>query len=153
MKFSVLELRKTKLPITQTSEIDFSNELNGFEDIISSEICNVSETISRNDGFYSVDATISIKLTLESAISLKEVPYEINTRTTFLFTENKEDVEDSDAILIENGEIDTFDAILTEILCNKPMTVSLPGEEYKNEESEEESINPAFASLADLLKK
>ncbi len=152
MKYTVLELRKSKLPLTEESNLDLSEDLNGFEDILSSSECNVVETLTKHDSFYQVDAKIKIQLVLESSISLKEVPYDIETEATFLFTDNKEDANENDAILIENGTIDTKDAILTEILCNKPMTVCLPGEVYNSDDSEEDSINPAFASLADLLK-
>ncbi len=153
MRYTTLDLRKMKLPITETSEIDFSSDLIGLEDILSCSKATVVETLTKQDSFYQVDCSIKINLMIESSISLKEVPYEIVTNATFLYTDNKDDVSEYDAILIENGVIDTYDAILTEILCNKPMTVRLPGEEYNNDEDESEKINPAFAGLADLLKK
>ena len=153
MRYATSDLRKMQLPLTEESEIDFSNDLIGLEDILSCSKAKVVETISKQDTFYKVDASIKINLVIESAISLKEVPYEIVTNVTFLYTFDKDDVSEFDAILIENGVVDTYDAILTEILCNKPMTVCLPGEEYKNDDDDKDNINPAFASLADLLKK
>ncbi len=153
MRYATSDLRKMQLPLTETSEIDFSSELIGLEDILSCSKANVVETISKQDTFYKIDASININLIIESAISLKEVPYEINTNVTFLYTNDKDDVSEFDAILIENGMIDTYDAILTEILCNKPMTVCLPGEVFTSDEEDNDNINPAFAGLADLLKK
>ena len=36
MKYAIPQLRKFKMPLRETSEIDFSQELNGFEDVLSS---------------------------------------------------------------------------------------------------------------------
>jgi uncharacterized metal-binding protein YceD (DUF177 family) len=155
MKYAIPQLRKFKMPLRETSEIDFSQELNGFEDVLSSSKALVDETLSQiSEDTYNLKASIKITLTLQSAISLKEVPYAIDTVLDIEYTTNK-GTEDSDAIVIENNTIDTYDAILTEILCQKPMTVTLDGEEFIDEapEDDTEKINPAFQGLADLLKK
>jgi uncharacterized metal-binding protein YceD (DUF177 family) len=155
MKYAIPQLRKFKMPLRETSEIDFSQELNGFEDVLSSSKALVDETLSQiSEDTYNLKASIKITVTLQSAISLKEVPYAIDTVLDVDYTLDKS-TEDSDAIVIENNTIDTTDAILTEILCQKPMTVTLDGEEFIDEapEDDTEKINPAFQGLADLLKK
>ncbi len=154
MKYTLLQLKKTKLPLTVDETFDFKEELNGFEDILDSGIANVKETLEQHGDIYLVKAHINISLTLESCISLKKVPYVVDTDAQFEYISSAEQSENSDAIVIENGTIDTREAILTEILCNKPMTVYLDGEEFEDdiEEDDDDKINPAFSSLADLLK-
>ncbi len=154
MKYTILELRKLNLPLSETNEFDFSEELNGFEDILSSSKAAVEETLSKlDDNFYHLKAHIKIDLVLESAITLEKVPYAIDTILNVDYT-TLQNVTDEDAIIVENNTIDTYDAILTEILCQKPMTVRNEGEEFESDVVEEEDkINPAFASLADFLKK
>ena len=156
MKYTLLQLKKIKLPLTLEETFDFSEDLNGFEDILDSSEAVVTETLSQHGDVFVVKAHIKISLTLESCISLKRVPYVVDTDAVFEYTSNQEVSEDSDAIVIEKGTFDTRDAILTEILCNKPMTISLDGEEFEDdvvEVEEEDKINPAFSGLADLLKK
>ena len=56
------------------------------------------------------------------------------------------------AFLIEGVTLNTKEAILTNILCEKPM--SFTKENFVSdveEETEDDNINPAFASLKDLL--
>ncbi len=154
MKHTFLELRKLNLPLTENSEFDFSKELNGFEDILSSSKAAVTETLTRiDDTTYHLKAYIKIDLVLESAITLEKVPYAIDTILNVDYT-TLQNVTDEDAIIVENNTIDTYDAILTEILCQKPMTARNEGEEFESElpDEEEEKVNPAFASLADFLK-
>ena len=157
MRYTLLQLKKTKLPLTENQEIDFSEELNGFEDIVDSSIAEISETLTQlSEDIYIVKAHIKISLTLESCITLEKVPYVVDTDCEFEYTTNAQLSENSDAIVIEKGTIDTRDAILTEILCNKPMTICKDGEEFVDdivEVEEENPINPAFSGLADLLKK
>lgn len=153
MKYTILELKKLNLPLNEVNEFDFSEELNGFEDILSSSKATVKETLSKlDDTFYHLKAHIKIDLVLESAITLKKVPYAIDTILNVDYT-TLQNVTDEDAIIVENNTIDTYDAILTEILCQKPMTARNEGEEFESDlEEEEDKINPAFASLADFLK-
>lgn len=153
MKYTILELKKLNLPLNEVNEFDFSEELNGFEDILSSSKATVEETLSKvDDTFYHLKAHIRIDLVLESAITLEKVPYAIDTILNVDYT-TLQNVTDEDAIIVENNTIDTYDAILTEILCQKPMTARNEGEEFESDlEEEEDKINPAFASLADFLK-
>ena len=158
MKYTIFQLRKLNMPFSVEESIDFSKDLDGFEDILRSSIANVKETIRKvDDNTFIVEANIKICLILESSISLEEIPHDIDITEKFEYTLDKSLAEDSDAILIENNTVDTYDSILTEILCNKPMTSIIEGEEFISDEveekTEEENINPAFASLADLLKK
>jgi len=144
------------MPFSEKSEMDFSKDLNGFEDIIDSSVASVNETLSQiTETTFHLNAHIKINLVLESCITLERVPYAIDTILDVDYTTDK-NVTDSDAIFIENNTIDTYDAILTEILCQKPMTISNDGEEFEDdvvEDNTEEAINPAFQGLADLLKK
>lgn len=153
MKYTILELKKLNLPLNEVTEFDFSEELNGFEDILSSSKATVEETLTKlNDDYFHLKAHIKIDLVLESAITLEKVPYAIDTILNVDYT-TLQNVTDEDAIIVENNTIDTYDAILTEILCQKPMTAKNPGEEFESDlEEEEDKINPAFASLADFLK-
>ncbi len=158
MKYTIFQLRKLNMPFSVEESIDFSKDLDGFEDIIRSSIANVKETIRRvNDDTFIVEANIKISLVIESSISLDEITQDIDLNESFEYTLDKSLAEDSDAILIENNTVDTYDAILTEILCNKPMTSIIDGEEFVSDEvsteDESDEINPSFAGLADLLKK
>ncbi len=157
MKYTVFQLRKLKMPFEVDEEFDLSNDLDGFEDILKSTPAHVIEKISQvSDDTWEIKAHISIILTLQSSISLKEIPYKVECDTEFEYTLDKDLANDSDAILVENNTIDTTDAILTEILCQKPMTSCYDDEEFESDIATDDSndkINPAFAGLADLLKK
>ena len=91
---------------------------------------------------------------MEDSISLKEIPYLIETTAEEIFST---DASMEDVFVIDGITIDTKEAILTNILINKPMSVT--NEEFESdfdededvEEVSEEYINPAFASLKDLL--
>ena len=97
--------------------------------------------------------SISIELTLVDSISLKEVSYTVETDAEEIYT-----TDDSidDAFFIDGQTLDTKEAILTNILIAKPMSYTLEDDFYdeiegEEIEEEEEYINPAFASLKDLL--
>lgn len=140
------------MPYKFVDELDLSKDLDGFEDIIKASVCRVEGTLKeRGIDTYLYEFSISIDLELEDAISLKAIPYKINAKASELFTtdSNLEDV-----ILIEGQTLDTYDAVLTAVICNKPMAYT--EEEFEDdvdevEEVKEEKINPAFAGLKDLL--
>ena len=150
MQLTLAQLRKLSFPYSFEEELDLSNELNGFEDIKSSSLVSVSYLIKeRGIDTYLVKFKIHVDLVLEDSVSLKDVPYTIDTEEEELFT-----TDDSidDAFIIEGMTLNTKEAILTNILCEKPM--SYTEEEFESdidEEDEEDKINPAFASLKDLL--
>ena len=153
MKFTIAQLRKLSMPYHFKEDIDLSNDLNGLEDIIKIKYCHVDSTIKdRGDGSYRIDFEISCNLILSDSITLEEIEYPIDTKTSEVFST---DESEEDAFLIEGITLDTKEAIISAILCEKPMTVSnsdMSGSvmEEDNEE-DEDKVNPAFASLKDLL--
>ena len=152
MKFTLAQLRKYSMPYSFDESLDLSEELNGFEDIISAGPCNV-HTVIRERGIdtYLLSFNIKVELKMQDAVTLEEIPYVIETAAEEIFTT---DEEIEDAFIIDGITIDTKEAILTNILINKPMSVSdsdFIDESEDFEESEEDNINPAFASLKDLL--
>lgn len=150
MQFTLAQLRKLGNNYSFDETLDLSNELNGFEDIISSSLCKVHTTIKeRGENTYLCQFHIEIDLILEDSNTLEEIPYNINVDAEELFS--KDEALD-DAFIIEGITLDTKEAILTNILINKPMSTSKTS--YVEEdvvEEPEEKINPAFANLKDLL--
>ena len=151
MKFTLAQLRNKKFPITCEEEIDLKEDLLGFEDVVDASICKVKTTIhERGDETYLCNFNIHIDLTLKDSVTLKEVPYKIETTAEEIFS-----TDDSidDVILIDGITLDTKEAILTAVLIAKPMSYSEETfeDEIEDEEVQEEKINPAFASLKDLL--
>ena len=150
MRFTLAQLRKTIMPYSFDESLDLSSELDGFEDIISSKPCEVHTVIKeRGIDTYLAIFNIKIEVVMQDSVSLLEIPYTIETTAEEIFT-----TDDSmeDVFLIEGQTLDTKEAVLTNILINKPMSVT--NEEFESdieEEEEEEKINPAFASLKDLL--
>ena len=153
MRISIQELKKSQFPLTVEESLDFSKSLVGFEDILDCSNCKVKEVIKMlTTDTYQIKFEISIDLTLESSISLKKIPYHISSDFEEIFSTSDDEIELSDGIKIEDNVLDTEEAILTEILTQKPMSSSLDDESFEDDEAEE-YINPAFAGLDDLLKK
>lgn len=150
MQFTLAQLRKLGNNYSFDEKLDLSNELNGFEDIISSSLCNVYTIIKeRGENTYLCQFHIEIDLILEDSNTLEEIPYNINVDAEELFST---DESLDDAFIIEGITLDTKEAILTNILINKPMSTSKTS--YVDdvvEDEPEEKINPAFANLKDLL--
>lgn len=150
MQFTLAQLRKLGNNYSFDEKLDLSNELNGFEDIISSSLCNVHTIIKeRGENIYLCQFHIEIDLILEDSNTLEEIPYNINVDAEELFST---DESLDDAFIIEGITLDTKEAILTNILINKPMSTSKTS--YVDdvvEDEPEEKINPAFANLKDLL--
>lgn len=154
MRYTLAQLRKTKMPHFFEEELNLSEDLNGFEDIIGSKTAYVTGEINEvGIDEYLFKMNIQIDLVLQSAISLKEVEYHVDTDCEELYGLNSS--LDEDINLIEGQTIDTKEAVITNIIINKPMRVVLAGEELKVEspELEEKTVNSAFASLKDLLDK
>ena len=150
MQLTLAQLRKLSFPYVCDEELDLSNELNGFEDIKSSSLVKVHYVIKeRGIDTYLIKLNIHVDLVLEDSVSLKDVTYPIDTEVEELFSTD-DSIED--AFLIEGVTLNTKEAILTNILCEKPM--SFTKENFVSdveEETEDDNINPAFASLKDLL--
>ena len=153
MKFALAQLGNFRMPYSYDEELDLSDELNGFEDILRTSLCKVSTTIKeRGEDTYLCVFHINVELIVQDSITLEEIPYEIDVDAEELFTK---DVENMDATYIEGQTLDTKEAIISIILENKPASQSVESFEDQNEEFEDEEedkgINPAFASLKDLL--
>ena len=149
MRFALSQLRKLPMPHTFYEEIDLSSELDGFEDIISSSLCKVTTTIKeRGVDTYLCDFNISIDLVVEDSITLEPIDYKVEVESSELFSN-----EEEDAYPIDGFTLDTKEAIVTTILSNKPMSISNSTFESDIDDSEDDDdkINPAFASLKDLL--
>ena len=153
MRFTLAQLRKFVMPYTYDESLDLSEELDGFEDIISSKTCKVHTVIKeRGIDTYLFTFNISIECIMQDSVSLEAIPYLIETTAEEIFSTD-DSIED--VFLIDGITIDTREAILTNILINKPMSVTTEEFEFEEEDFEEETteeyINPAFASLKDLL--
>lgn len=155
MRYTLAQLRKMHFPYKEECEYDFNEELNGFEDIKSSSICKTKETIYNiGPDSFRVDLDIEIELMLECAVTLEVLPYKINLSASEYYTFDKETSDNGDFIFVEGQTLDTFEEVLSEILIEKPMKFVKDGIEFEDEIIDEpkEKINPAFASLKDLLK-
>ncbi len=156
MRFTLAQLRKLRMPYSFNEELNLESELVGFEDILTAGMVNVIGVVNEiGKDKYSVEMDISVDLTLESAISLEPIPYSIETKTEEVYS-----VEDDDTVgdvsIIVGQTLDTVEAVVTSILIAKPMRMTKDDEEFISdeviEEEVEEKVNPAFASLKDLLK-
>ena len=133
--------------------LDLSEELDGFEDIIKANPCYVEGEIKeRGVDTYLVSFNFKIELIMEDSVSLKEISYIIEANAEEIYT--TDDLIE-DGFLIDGQTVDTKEAVLTNVLIAKPMSYTVE-EDYEFEqedfeEEEEEYINPAFASLKDLL--
>ena len=151
MKFTLAQLRKLSFPYEYDETLDLSSELNGLEDILSSGLCKIHTAINlAGEEDYVLNFQIEIDLNVQDAISLKEIPLHLDITSKEVYSK---DTERDDCTVIDGLTLDTREAIIAAILENKPMVSS--NEEFEDEivdEDEEEKINPAFASLKDLLK-
>ena len=149
MRFTLAQLKKYIMPYSYEETLDLSSDLEGLEDIVKSSPCVIKSTIyDRGDDTYKVSFNIKITLTLEDSITLKhfDFPIDVDAEEIFSTDENNED-----AFLIDGITLDTKEAILANILINKPMATT--DEDFVSDDvsDSEEKINPAFASLKDLL--
>ena len=151
MKWALAQLNKISMPYTFDEALDLT-ELVGFENIKSVENVNVKTTIREyGEDTYQCDFVITCELGLEDSVSLEIIKYDIDTKTTELYTTNP---EMNDATIIETNTLDTKEAIIAQILSEKPVSISnheFVDDSVDEVEEEEDNINPAFASLKDLL--
>ena len=148
MRFALAQLRKLQKPYIYEEDIDLTEDLNGFEDIVSIKYCHVLTKVKeRGEDTYTFEFNIKALLILIDSVSLDEVEFPIDIDALDIFTTNS---SLEDAYLVTNTTLDTKEAILADILINKPMNYSI--HEFVDEiEVDEETINPAFSSLKDLL--
>ncbi len=106
-----------------------------------------------DDDLYEFFFNIKCTLTLACAITLVEVPYEIDISVEEIFTSDKNDEYNN----IDGITIDLLPIIWSNILLEKPMRV-LSKDARLNQEEEisdlevEEDINQAFANLKNYNK-
>ena len=154
MKLTLAQLRKLQMPYRYSEELDLKDDLVDFEDIIDTSLVHVDYEIrERGIDTYLVEFKYEVTLTMQCSITLEEVDYVISEEGSEIFSTTD---EMEDVFLIEGQTLDTKEAILTNVLINKPMTVSTEGAEFISDEEpeediEEEKINPAFAGLKNLL--
>ncbi len=152
MRLTLAQLRKLPMPYHCHECLNLKEQLEHFEDIISvSDAVIDYEIKERGIDAYLVQFHFEIDLILECAVTLKEVPYHIAADAEELFTTDESDEE---AFMISNQTLDTTEAVVTNILIQKPMKVVAEGVEFENDEEDDEpddGINPAFAKLKDLL--
>jgi len=154
MKWTIHELTKLQ---------NINSEFSGVVDLLSyikdTDIINISPVkVSGNfeiydNSLYDFYFNIKCTLTLACAITLEEVPYEMDIQAEEVFTSDETDEYNT----IEGITIDLLPIIWSNIILEKPMRV-LSKNAYKNSESEsveldeEESINQAFANLKNYEK-
>ncbi|MCM1131207.1 MAG: DUF177 domain-containing protein [Anaeroplasma bactoclasticum] len=154
MRLTLAQLRKISMPYHTSEELDLSSELSGFEDIRSVSTAKIDYVIhERGLDTYLVAFSFEVNLVMQCAITLQDVPYKISATAEEIFTT---DDQIEDAFIITEQTLDTKEAVLTNVLMNKPMTVTAEGVSFESDEEESikdetEGINPAFAKLKDLL--
>ncbi len=149
MKWALAQLNKIQMPYTFDECLDLS-ELNGFENIKTISNVNVRTTIKEyGDDTYQCEFIIKADIELEDSVSLEVINFTVDTKAVELYSTN----EEMDATIIDTNTLDTKEAIIAAILSEKPVSVSNYDyiDESETEEEEEDKINPAFASLKDLL--
>ena len=151
MKWALAQLNKIQMPYTFDESLDLS-ELVGFENIKSISNVNVRTTIKEyGNDTYQCEFIIKADIGLEDSVSLEVINYHIDTKAVELYTTNQ---EMDDATIIDTNTLDTKEAIIAQILSEKPVSISNYDyvDESENDDTEEEdNINPAFAQLKDLL--
>ena len=152
MQLTLAQLRKVTFPYTVDEDLDLTKELNGFEDIISISLVHVHSVVrERGIDTYEISFHITCELTLEDSVSLEPIVYPVDTKADEIFTT---DSELEDVFLIDGITLNTKEAVITNILCEKPMSYTLCEFESDPEpdmEEEKSDINPAFAALKDLM--
>ncbi|MDE6661682.1 MAG: DUF177 domain-containing protein [Anaeroplasmataceae bacterium] len=153
MRLTLAQLRKLSMPYHTTEELDLSLDLQDFEDIRSVDTVKIDYVIhERGLDTYLVTFSFEVNLVMQCAITLQDVPYKISAHAEEIFTT---DDQIEDAFIITEQTLDTKEAVLTNILMNKPMTVAAEGVSFESDEDESndesDGINPAFAKLKDLL--
>ena len=151
MKFTLAQLRKLSFPYEYHETLDLSDKLNGLEDILKSGPCDVYTAINlAGEDDYVLNFDIEIDIVVQDAVSLKEIPLHLDIKSKELYSTDK---DKDDCTIIEGLTLDTSEAIIASILENKPMTSTNEdfADEIDEEDEKEENVNPAFASLKDLL--
>lgn len=124
MKWSVQQLEKlTNTPYKFNLTLDFQEEIKKVEDILEiKDVLVEGEIIKVNYGTYRLTYKMHVPLVLECALTLDPVEYLIETEYDEVHS-----VENIDEyFLIENNTLDMKSVIWTNILMEKPLSVTLP---------------------------
>lgn len=124
MKWSVQQLEKlTNTPYKFEFNLDFKEEIKKVEDILEiNDVLVKGEMIKVNYGTYRLAYKMHVPLVLECALTLDPVEYLIETEYDEVHS-----VENIDEyFLIENNTLDMKSIIWTNILMEKPLSVTLP---------------------------
>lgn len=153
MRFSLQQLRKLSKPYSFKDDVSL-DELIGFEGILKILNLDIEGLLNEVDyNTFTIDFHLKCYLVLECAVSLEEVLYPLDIKFKEVFSLE----DDDETFKIEQNTLDTKEAIITNILVNKPVKVYKEGvsftdeDEHFQDEEEDEGINPAFKSLKDLL--
>ena len=124
MKWSVQQLEKlTNTPYKFNLTLDFQEEIKKVEDILEiKDVLVEGEIIKVNYGTYRLTYKMHVPLVLECALTLDPVEYLIEIEYDEVHS-----VENIDEyFLIENNTLDMKSVIWTNILMEKPLSVTLP---------------------------
>lgn len=152
MKWTVMQLNRF---VNRTMEVKGDIDLTPYwekdKDILRMDTCFIDGMMNVADEKYIFDFELSTTLYMECAITVEEVPVEININVKEIFSYDEEDNE------IDGITIDLDSIVWLNILAHKPMRVVKKGVEstFESEEDfnskQEEAINPAFKDLMKYL--
>ena len=145
MKWTLGQLAKIEKPIVVNYELNLSDSLDKMPDVKAISMVKISgEGYELGFDEYVFSLDIKCDLTMMCAISLEDVIYPLEFHTDEIFkTENN----DGDDVNLVTNVVDLDQVILSNIIMRIPMKVVKEGATFKEEEKEEEYINPAFANL------
>lgn len=153
MKWTIHELiKKQATNNTFKAIIDFSEDIKD-TDILAITPVEVSgdyEVFDNSEFVFYID--IKCTLTLQCAITLKEVPFEIDLQVEEVFSLD----EDEESNTIEGITIDLLPIIWSNIILEMPMRVvsenAYDNFELNNTEFDDDEIENAFSNLKNLKK-
>ena len=153
MKWTIHELIKKYATNNKfKAVIDFTEDIKGTDILAISpvEVSGDYEVYDNSEFIFYID--IKCTLTLECAITLKEVPYELDIQVEEVFSTE----EDEESNTIEGITIDLLPIIWSNIILEMPMRVvsenAYDNFELDNTEFDDDEIENAFSNLKNLMK-
>lgn len=130
--------------------VDYSEIAKTADDIIRISPTTVNGNMRLRGDKFVFELEIDTVLTMECAITLKEVEVPLHIEVEEIYSDSEEDNQ------IEGITIDLDDVIWLNVLAAKPMRVvsegaKIPESEVYHEPEETETINPAFSDLKKYL--
>ncbi len=149
MKWTTMQLNRfVNQELVFDGVLDLAEKAEIDADIVRMNDVNVSGRMNIVDGNYLFDISIQTIIYLECAITLEEVPFEIDESFTEIFSTDPI----ADEVLIEGITIDLSNVIWLSILTVKPMRIVKEGIDSPFEvKSEEKMKNLAFKDLEKYL--